>query len=250
MTGHVAHEIPARRQREAGPPTRNEEVSGRLRADILTGRLFPGSRLRSAELVERYDCSTGVVREALTRLAEQGLVEAEPQHGFRVITLSVDDLRDLTVARCELEGLVLRMSIEHGDLAWESRVVAAHHALGRTRMEHDDDPTLLRDEWTRANAHFHEVLLSACPNQRLFAMASSLRESADLYRRWSLPLATYDHERVHEEHRALTDAAVRHDADAAVQILHEHISRVRAALSADATDELDANGHPSARRSR
>ena len=98
-------------------------------------------------------------------------------------------------------------------------------------MEHADDHTLLRDEWTVANAHFHEVLLSACPNQRLFAMASSLRDSADLYRRWSMPAATYDHERVHEEHRALTDAAVRHDADTAVRVLHEHIGRVRTALS-------------------
>ena len=231
MTGPVADAITPRRHRAPSPPTRNEEVSARLRADILTGRLLPGSRLRSAELVERYDCSTGVVREALTRLAEQGLVEAEPQHGFRVITLSVDDLHDLTVARCELEGLVLRMSIEHGDLAWESRVVAAHHALDRTPMEHDDDPNLLRDEWTLANAHFHEVLLSACPNQRLFAMASSLRDAADLYRRWSLPSATYDHARVHHEHRALTDAAVHHDADTAVRILHEHIGRVHAALS-------------------
>ena len=219
------------RHRTGGQTTRNEEVTNRLRADILTGRLVPGSRLRSAELVDRYDSSTGVVREALTRLAEQGLVEAEPQHGFRVVTLSVADLHDLTVARCEVEGLVLRMSIEHGDVAWESRVVAAHHALVRTPMEHPDDRSLLRDEWTLANAHFHEVLLSACPNQRLFAMASSLRDSADLYRRWSLPVATYDHERVHAEHRALTDAAVRHDADAAVRILHEHIGRVRTALS-------------------
>lgn len=234
MTGQIADvERPPRRHHAA--PTRNEEVTSRLRADILTGRLLPGSRLRSAELVERYDSSTGVVREALTRLAGQGLVEASPQQGFRVVPLSIADLYDLTVARCELEGLVLRMSIEHGDVAWESRVVAAHHALARTPVEHDDDPKLLRDEWTSANAEFHQVLLSACPNQRLLAMAGSLRDSADLYRRWTLPVATYDIARVHEEHRALTDAALRHDGDAAVAILHDHIGRVHTALSAEAT---------------
>ena len=105
---------------------------------------LPGTKLRFADLTDRYDCSTSVVREGLTRLAEQGLVQAEPQHGFHVTPLSQDDLDDLTTARCELEGLVLRMSIEHGDIAWESEIVAAHHALDRTAMETDGDP--VRDE--------------------------------------------------------------------------------------------------------
>src|SRR3954447_15366630 len=131
---------PARHRSPLAAITRGEQVFSQLRADILSGRVLPGTRLRFADLTERYDCSTSVVREGLTRLAEQGLVEAEPQHGFSVTSLSDDDLDDLTTARCELEGLVLRMSIEHGDIAWESEVVAAHHALDRTPMANAADP--------------------------------------------------------------------------------------------------------------
>ena len=103
--------------------TRTEQVYSSIRADILSGRLEPGARLPFADLTDRYGASMGALREALQRLAEQGLVVNEPQQGFRVQALSVDDLRDLTAARCEIEGLALRYSIAHGDLAWESGIV-------------------------------------------------------------------------------------------------------------------------------
>ena len=115
-------------------PTRTEQVYARMRSDILAGHLTPGAKLPFAELVARYGGSTSVIREGLTRLVEQGLVQAEPQHGFRVVPLSISDLDDLTTARCELEGLVLRLSIAAGDLEWESAIVAAHHTLERTPM--------------------------------------------------------------------------------------------------------------------
>jgi DNA-binding GntR family transcriptional regulator len=210
--------------------TRSEQVYAQLRADILSGRVQPGTKLRFADLIERYDCSTSVVREGLTRLAEQGLVQAEPQHGFHVTSLSADDLEDLTTARCELEGLVLRISIEHGDIAWESEVVAAHHALDRTAMETEGDPVLMSEEWTHAHSRFHRALLAACPNNRLRNMALSLRDAAELYRRWSRPFGHDQHRDVRGEHRALADAALRGDATEAVRLLEEHLRRTTRAL--------------------
>ena len=116
------------------PPRAPSRCTRGCAADILAGRLTPGAKLPFAELVARYGGSTSVIREGLARLVEQGLVQAEPQHGFRVVPLSIGDLDDLTTARCELEGLVLRLSIEAGDLEWESGIVAAHHTLERTPM--------------------------------------------------------------------------------------------------------------------
>ena len=212
--------------------TRGEQVYTQLRTDILSGRVLPGTRLRFAELTDRYDCSTSVLREGLTRLAEQGLVQSEPQHGFRVTPLSDDDLEDLTTARCALEGLVLRMSIEHGDIAWESELVAAHHALDRTAMETDGDPALMTEEWTVAHSRFHAALLAACHNQRLRTMALALRDAAELYRRWSRPIGHDQGRDVAGEHRALVDAALRGDAKEAVRLLEEHLRRTTRALEA------------------
>jgi DNA-binding GntR family transcriptional regulator len=216
----------------ASVATRAEQVYADLRADILAGRVLPGTKLRLVELTERHGCSMTVVREALTRLSEQGLVQSEPQHGFHVTPLSDDDLEDLTTARCELEGLVLRMSIVHGDIAWESAVVAAHHALDRTAIESDADPQVMSDEWTQAHSGFHAALLSACPNQRLLNMAMSLRDAAELYRRWSRPIGHDDDRDVAGEHRALVVAALGGDADGAVRLLEDHLRRTTRALVA------------------
>src|SRR5262245_54862877 len=88
---------------EAG--TRSNAVFDRLRADLLAGRLQPGSKLKLAVLGARYAASLSVVREALSRLAEQGLVVAHPQRGFSVVALSPDDLTDLTNTRIDVETL-------------------------------------------------------------------------------------------------------------------------------------------------
>ena len=60
-----------------------EDVYEALRSDILFGRRLPSSRLRLNELAEQHGVSLSVVREAVTRLASEDLVEATPQRGGR-----------------------------------------------------------------------------------------------------------------------------------------------------------------------
>ena len=205
--------------------TRTEQVYGQLRADILAGRLMPGARLPFAELSARYASSTSAIREGLQRLVEQGLVTSEPQLGFRVVTLSVADLEDLTTARCEIEGLALRYSIEHGGIAWEAGVVAAWHTLERTPLGSTaaDGHEALADEWSSVHAAFHGALIAACPNRRILATASSLRDAAELYRHWSWRAAGVDRDVV-AEHQSLVDAVLQRHAGRAVELLHEHLT--------------------------
>lgn len=205
-------------------PTRVDRVYAALRADILGGRQQPGARLPFADLAGRYEASMGVIREALTRLQGDGLVESEPQFGFRVVALSADNLRHLTEARCAVEALVLRSSMEHGDLAGESEVLAAHHRLDGTPQTAADDQGRLSDDWAAAHAEFHLTLLAGCPNPFLLATAVSLRASAELYRRWSVPQSVTERD-IPAEHRAIVDAVLAHDADAASILLAEHIQR-------------------------
>jgi len=203
--------------------TRAEEAFVALRADILAGRLLPGQRLQFNELTARYATSVGVLREALSRLNEQGLVISEPQQGFRVMPVSPEDLRDLTAARVEIETLVLRRSLESGDLAWESRLIAAHHVLDRTSQLDATDERLVTEEWTAAHARFHEVLLEACPVRRLRETAATLRDAAELYRRWSRHLGSEQDRDIPHEHRSLLEAALNRDIEGARRMLTQHI---------------------------
>jgi len=107
------------------PSTLGAEVYEVLRAELLHGILRPGQKLRMVELTRRFGVSQSVVREALTRLGEQGLAVALPQRGFRVRALSVADIASLTESRVEIESVALKLAIERGDVYWETGIVAA-----------------------------------------------------------------------------------------------------------------------------
>ncbi len=196
------------------------DVHEQLRADILGGAYEPGSKLKFAELGARYGASVSVIREALTRLVEQRLVTSEPQLGFRVQSLTLDDLHDLTATRISLELIALVSAMERGGLEWESALVAAHHRLQRTPVFAEHGPTRMSDEWESAHAAFHRALLEGCASPRLLAITDDLRASTELYRRWSLPLApARDKAR---EHQRIFDAAIARDVTAASAALREH----------------------------
>lgn len=210
--------------------TRGGVVYAHMREDIFQGVFEPGQRLRLVELSQRFSVSQSVVREALTRLSEQGLVRAAPQQGFSVVTVSLADLDELTEARIEIESLVLRRSVERGDITWESSVVAAHHHLAGTEVIRADGT--LSSDWLVVHERFHQSLLEACGNARLLAAALSLRDAATLYRRWSLPVGHDSDRDVAAEHQAIVAAVLDRDADAAAALLARHIDRTSEALRA------------------
>jgi DNA-binding GntR family transcriptional regulator len=203
--------------------TRTADVYNALRAEILNGAFEPGHRLKLVALGERFGVSLSVVREVLTRLAEQGLLVLNPQRGFSVVPLSVDDLRDVTCVRVQIECLALREAIKSGDVSWEAQIVSSHHAMDRTPMLNDDGTP--NEVWADCHRTFHQALLAGCGSPRLQSIADALRESADLYRTWSGSLAG-DHSRDPvAEHRRLKDLCLARDVDGAAQALAEHIER-------------------------
>ncbi|WP_344577899.1 GntR family transcriptional regulator [Streptomyces lunalinharesii] len=225
--------------------TRTEEVFDGIRADLLNGQLDPGQRLKLVALAGRFGVSLSVVREALTRLAEQGLVVSSPQRGFSVMPLSVDDMSDLTRTRIQVESLALRQSIELGDLEWEAAVVSSFHTLDRTPVNGEDGH--LNEDWPDAHRAFHQALLSGCQSPRLIGIVTTLRDSAELYRRWYWSLTEDQMRDLAAEHRALRDHALDRDADAAVAALTEHIDRAPRKLIAYAREHnLEDPTHPPA----
>jgi DNA-binding GntR family transcriptional regulator len=203
------------------PVTRGGEVYDVLRAELLNGLLNPGDKLRMVELAARFSVSQSVVREGLTRLAEQGLVVATPQRGFRVRELSVEDIVGLTESRVEIESVALRLAIERGDVRWETEIVAAHHLLERTPVVDADGR--FHEPWAPAHHDFHRALTAGCNNARLQGVVLALRDSAELYRRWWWALAD-DHQRdLTAEHRQLKDLTLARDADGAIEALTYHI---------------------------
>ena len=205
-----------------------------LRSELLNGDLRPGQKLKLAELTGRFGVSQSVIREALTRLTEQGLLVATPQRGFRVRDLSIEDIAELTETRVQVESLALRLAVERGDLQWETGILAAHHRLERTPVTRDDGT--VSEDWSCRHRDFHQALLTGCGNRRLESVVNALRDSSELYRRWYWVLAD-DHQRdLAREHRQLKELALGRDAGRAIEVLTEHIDRAPSLLIAYARE--------------
>lgn len=204
--------------------SKSHAVYRRIRADILSAKLVPGQRLKFPDIVDEYGASVGVIREALNQLVAERLVSVQPNRGFQVVTLSVEDLWELTEARVELESLVLRLSVCKGDTAWEARVIGAYHILDRTPVNAEgDEPGRVSSDWARVHADFHQALLEGCGNVRLLAAAMQLREEAELYQHWAVSRGGLRHEQFAREHRELRDAAVARDSERAADLLRAHL---------------------------
>lgn len=208
--------------------TRTEQVYEQLRSEILDGALSPAQRLKTASLSRQFGLSMTVIREALTRLAEQGLVVAAPNRGFMVKPLTIADLVDLTETRIRLEVMTLRDSILLGDLEFESNIVATLHSLERTPYVGSNSEG--NKVWRQNHRAFHNALISGCGSPRLIAIASGLRDSADIYRAWSRTIAGNTDRDLDAEHRQIMELTLARDADGAAEALSAHIRRTTDAL--------------------
>src|SRR3569833_2637571 len=107
------------------PRSLTSAVQERLRADILATRLLPGQKLHIAGLAKQFAVSLAAVREALSRLVADGLVQASDQRGFRVSPVSRADLADVSQTRNKKKNQTKQQTIEHGDAAWLADVESA-----------------------------------------------------------------------------------------------------------------------------
>jgi DNA-binding GntR family transcriptional regulator len=192
----------------------------RIRNDILLGTLRPNERLKIQALSERYEIGATAVREALSRLVTDGLVDSEDQKGFCVSPVSQDDLLDLTETRIAIEGMAVRKAIEHGDVEWEAQVLSSFHRLSRT-----PPPTTIANHaaWALAHRQFHEALVAQCGSPWLLRLCDMLYDKSERYRNLAERSTRPEERDTATEHRELMEAiALERDADKAVALLGAH----------------------------
>jgi DNA-binding GntR family transcriptional regulator len=190
-----------------------------LRAEILAGEIPPGGKVRTQLLCDRFGVSLGAVREALSQLMAEGLVLSEAHRGYTVAPISVEDLKDLTKIRVEIETLCLTWSMQAGQVEWESEVLGAAHRLTKTfRVDDKSAPSAL---WISAHDAYHTALVSACGSPRLLQIRKQLYDQSERYRKLesSLPRSRNPD----DEHKRLADAAIARDIPLATKLLRAHI---------------------------
>jgi len=220
------------------PSSPSERMYSWLHAAVLHGEFAPQQALKPQELATRHGVSLAVVREALLRLAGEGLADRLPNRGFAVPATGADRWQQIAEARVTVEPAMLRLAIARGDLEWEARVRAAHHRLAGTPSHaHEGDPHY-SDAWAEAHRVFHRTLLDGCGNDVLLETFDRLWTASELARQWSA-LSNPGRDAI-AEHRAIEEAALARDADLAADLLGRHVGRTAAALSPAKGDQLES----------
>lgn len=203
-------------------PTRGAFVVEALRRRILAGDIPAGGALVAADIGKEFGVSTSVIREALTRLSAEGLVQTNVNRGCRVTPLDLDDMWDLTLVRVEIEGVALRRAIRFGEDRWLSDLEAAHEAISTIERPRIDADSADLEAWNDAHRRFHGTLVAACRSPRLISMCEVLSRNAEIFRQYSRREMPQDDRDVPAEHRMIFELTVARDADNAVDALSRH----------------------------
>lgn len=225
--------------RDGRPTTKSEAVFKALQHDIVTCAIRPGTKLLIERLCSEYSVGLSPMREALSRLAERGLVVLHGQRGFSVAPVSRSDLIDSTSARIELEHLNLRKAIELGDNEWEASILAAYHRLSTTPLVDSTQTSSISEKWEHAHNAFHESLVAASDSPWLLNFRRSIVSHMERYRNLSIAYASLprgapaagqkrnSNDVFADDHKALCTAAIERRADEACEIMTKHLQRTR-----------------------
>lgn len=207
----------------SGNDTLTERAATLLQRDILAGRLAPGARLGIVDLVQRYEIGATPLREGLSRLVSRGLIVAIGQRGFRVATVSEDDLRDITRIRTVVEVEALRLAMTDGGDAWEAAILAALHQLRRYIEREGERFNEGAEDFDILHKGFHTALLAGCGSPRLLGAHSDLYDQAYRYRRVMMHQIV-DGDEFFDSHRKLADRVLARDVAGAQAMLAAHLA--------------------------
>jgi len=162
-------------QSTEGTCSTTQRVYRDIRRLIINGEIEPGEQLKVEPLKALLKTGASPIREALSLLTSDQLVERIDQRGFRSAPVSKAHFQEILMLRCQLEGLAIRRSIQTGGTDWEENLVLSHF-----RLQQADRSNL--EEWEPQHRAFHTALLCACDSPILLGYCNQLYDLNIRYR--------------------------------------------------------------------
>ncbi|NLF80217.1 MAG: GntR family transcriptional regulator [Clostridia bacterium] len=195
-----------------------------LEHNIITGKYPPGMALTEKQLCLELGVSRTPLREALSQLELEGLVQSTPNKGAVVLGISSQDIDDIYTIKLELEGLAAKLAAERikpEELTELEEVVSmTEFYMGKGNV----------DKVVELDSRFHDIICKASKNRPLRDMMSNYHNFVKLARHKSLTKP----ERIPmmlTEHRKIMHAIAKGDGELASQLAVEHISKARVSIA-------------------
>lgn len=207
-------------------PSRVETTYAAIRRRILDNVYPPDHRALESDLAAEFAISRTPVREALIRLANEGLVEVIPRHGMRVLPVSPNDMREIYVVLTALESTAAELLAQRRPT--DAELASLEDATrDMTRALDADD----LDAWAAADERFHRHLLELAGNRTLIDAVARLGDRAHRARMFTLRLRAKPVNST-QEHMAMLERIRAGDARGAVEINRAHRERASVELLA------------------
>ena len=204
---------------------RSRAIADTLCRAIMDHRLIPGCKLGERELAEIFDVSRTVVRQALIRLADEGLVEIEHHRGAFVARPSMRDAMEIYDALTVIEqGIATQLSERLGPVGWAE----LRRHVERQRLSVEADNTALADE---LGQDFHQVLVRLSGNKVMQEIHAQLLRRTTLLR--SLVTADFDYCHLLDDHSRIIDLLEKRRIKQALELIDAHYRAVARAYILD-----------------
>lgn len=205
--------------------TLSEQIYQILRSDILHQRIPLGEKLTLKNLQKQFEVSSTPIREALTRLTEDGLVKYYSNIGVNVIELSRQDLTELYQFMGDLDRLAILYS-GNSPRREEICKILEDNITHTLELEEKAQHTSLSqeetDKWIGYSDHFHLIFYDYCENSRLTLAAEKLRSQltifSNLYETQSEP-----QQRIGQMHRQIFETYKNGDITKAGDLMKQHL---------------------------
>jgi DNA-binding GntR family transcriptional regulator len=203
-------------RRGGNRPFHAQRAYAEIKRRILDNEMPAGFQALEQELAEILEMSRTPVREALIRLANEGMVEVRPRHGMRVLPISADDTREIYEILTSLESTAAALVAARG-LA-PAKIDSLRQTVADMEEALADDDLV---KWAKADERFHRLLVDYAGNARLCALVASCWDQSHRVRMATLRLRPKP-TRSNRDHAAVVDAIARGDTEAAGRIHRDH----------------------------
>jgi DNA-binding GntR family transcriptional regulator len=204
-------------------PTYQQQAYDFVKEQILTMQYKPGQRLTDTTIANEMNISRTPVRDALRLLENEGFLISEARRGWKVYTLSLDDIQEIFDIKVAVEGVVARGAAECRDedlrLALQSALQAMRHAAESNDI----------DNWLQADVELHTTLFTMAGNERARRIITNLNEQWHRVRIGFLTMRGRMTDSI-DEHEAFIESILSGKGEEAERQMRNHLNNVREEL--------------------